>query len=153
EQYPDEIDDFVLLANEIFNKTDGIKYVHCEMRTTFYDESMLGIYWPYLTHLSLGFMVPFEDLFDIVQNVPNLVHLDMVIDYRDVNVVNESTELLTNIKEHYPMPSSSKIETLRLAVEHDEECLESFRPLPFDKVVQNLKWYWPQLKDIIIQEN
>ncbi|KAJ2499984.1 hypothetical protein GGH96_003095 [Coemansia sp. RSA 1972] len=152
EQYPDEVDDFVFLANELFNKTDDIKHVHCEMRTTFYDETMLGIDWPYLTHLSLGFMIPFDDLFEIVQNIPNLVHLGMVIVHRDVDVITESTKLLTDIKEHYPEPSSSKIETLRLAVEHDEECLESCCQKSFNDVIENLKWYWPQLKNIVIQD-
>ncbi|KAJ2246263.1 hypothetical protein GGH98_004355, partial [Coemansia sp. RSA 454] len=77
EEYPDEVDDFVFLANEIFNKTDDIKYVHCEIRAANFDDSMLGIYWPYLTHLSLGFTILFEDLFEIVQNVPNLLELNM----------------------------------------------------------------------------
>ncbi|KAJ2177657.1 hypothetical protein GGH18_006041, partial [Coemansia sp. RSA 530] len=114
EEYPDELDDFVFLANEIFSKTDDIKYVHCEIRAANFDDSMLGIYWPYLTHLSLGFTILFEDLFEIVQNVPNLLELNMVIDYHDVNVITEATEFLTNIKKHYPTPSSSKIETLRI---------------------------------------
>ncbi|KAJ1782221.1 hypothetical protein LPJ67_005177, partial [Coemansia sp. RSA 1938] len=117
EEYPDEVDDFVFLANEIFNKTDDIKYVHCEIRAANFDDSMLGIYWPYLTHLSLGFTILFEDLFEIVQNVPNLLELNMVIDYHDVNVITEATEFLTNIKKHYPTPSSSKIETLRIVIE------------------------------------
>ncbi|KAJ2544963.1 hypothetical protein GGF49_000873 [Coemansia sp. RSA 1853] len=67
------------------------------------------------------------------------------------NLLIETTELLTNIKKYYPMPSSSKIETLYLAVYHDEECLESCCPMLFGGAIENLKWYWPQLKDIEFQ--
>ncbi|KAJ2834150.1 hypothetical protein J3B01_004094 [Coemansia erecta] len=151
EEYPDEVDDFVFLANEIFNKTDDIKYVHCEIRAANFDDSMLGIYWTYLTHLSLGFTILFEDLFEIVQNVPNLLELNMVIDYHDVNVITEATEFLTNIKKHYPTPSSSKIETLRIVIECATLCSNPCCQSPFGKAVQNLRWYWPQLKNIDIQ--
>ncbi|KAJ2163399.1 hypothetical protein GGH15_004482, partial [Coemansia sp. RSA 562] len=151
EEYPDELDDFVFLANEIFSKTDDIKYVHCEIRAANFDDSMLGIYWPYLTHLSLGFTILFEDLFEIVQNVPNLLELNMVIDYHDVNVITEATEFLTNIKKHYPTPSSSKIETLRIVIECATLCSNPCCQSPFGKAVQNLRWYWPQLKNIDIQ--
>ncbi|KAJ2499098.1 hypothetical protein GGH96_003758 [Coemansia sp. RSA 1972] len=72
-QYPQEADDFVSLANEIFNKTDGIENVHCELYTPNFARKMVGIDWPYLTHLSMSFIMPFKELFAILQNVPSLV--------------------------------------------------------------------------------
>ncbi|KAJ2123711.1 hypothetical protein IW147_002304 [Coemansia sp. RSA 720] len=148
--YPEEAEDFVSMANKIFNKTDGIEYVHCKIYSG-YTEIMNDIDWPYLTHLSLGFSMPFNVLFEMHSKVPNLVHLDILIANCSDNELIETTELLTNIKKYYPMPSSSKIETLYLAVYHDEECLESCCPMLFGGAIENLKWYWPQLKDIEFQ--
>ncbi|KAJ2499986.1 hypothetical protein GGH96_003097 [Coemansia sp. RSA 1972] len=151
-QYSEEADDFVSLTNEIFNKTDGIEHVHCEIRSAYYDWNMVGIDWPYLTHLSLGFMMPFKELFDMLPKVPNLVCLEVNITKCIDREFAEATEFLTNIKKHYPAPSSSKITTLCLAVEHDKECLESCCPMLFGGAIENLKWYWPQLKDIIFRD-
>ncbi|KAJ1852152.1 hypothetical protein GGH12_003476, partial [Coemansia sp. RSA 1822] len=146
--YPYEADNFVPLTNEIFNKTDGIGYVHCEIRSVNFAESMVGIDWPYLTHLSLGFMMSFKALFDMVPNVPNLVYLDMNVGGHYMNELVNATELLTNIKEHYPEPSSSKIETLCLVGKHGPSCSYPCCRQPFREAIENLKWYWPQLKNI-----
>ncbi|KAJ2501179.1 hypothetical protein GGH96_002099 [Coemansia sp. RSA 1972] len=149
EPYPEEADDFILLANEIFNKTEGIGHVQLEIRYANFAGSMDGVDWPYLTHLSLSFTMPFKALFDILPNVPNLVQLDMIIGSYDEHVLDETTELLINIKKHYSTPSSSKIKTLRLADERAVSRQESFFQPQFRKALENLKWYWPQLKDIV----
>ncbi|KAJ2147666.1 hypothetical protein IW142_001544, partial [Coemansia sp. RSA 564] len=119
-RYPDETDDFVSLTNEIFNKTDGIEQVHCDIYTPNYARCMVGIDWPYLTHLSMSFIMPFKELLRMLPKVPNLVCLDMTIGYCSNSEFAETIELLTNIKQHYPEPSSSKITTLSIAVDHDE---------------------------------
>ncbi|KAJ2526230.1 hypothetical protein IWW43_006459 [Coemansia sp. RSA 1935] len=147
-RYPDETDDFVSLTNEIFNKTDGIEQVHCDIYTPNYARCMVGIDWPYLTHLSMSFIMPFKELLRMLPKVPNLVCLDMTIGYCSNSEFAETIELLTNIKQHYPEPSSSKITTLSIAVDHDEVCEQSSCQKSFNKAIENLKWYWPQLKDI-----
>ncbi|KAJ2474986.1 hypothetical protein IWW56_005625 [Coemansia sp. RSA 2131] len=147
-RYPDEADDFVLLANEVFNKMDGIEYVCCEIYTPNYARSMVGIDWLYLTHLSMSFTMSFKDLFNMLPKVPNLVYLDMNIGYCSNDEFAEDTELLTNIKKHYPELSSSKITTLHIAVEHDALCEQSSCQKSLNEAIENLKWYWPQLKDI-----
>ncbi|KAJ2546873.1 hypothetical protein IWW35_004849 [Coemansia sp. RSA 1878] len=147
-RYPDETDDFVSLTNEIFNKTDGIEQVHCDIYTPNYARCMIGIDWPYLTHLSMSFIMPFKELLRMLPKVPNLVCLDMTIGYCSNSEFAETIELLTNIKQHYPEPSSSKITTLSIAVDHDEVCEQSSCQKSFNKAIENLKWYWPQLKDI-----
>ncbi|KAJ2275616.1 hypothetical protein EV176_002647 [Coemansia sp. RSA 451] len=152
EEYPEETDDFIPLANEIFNKTDGIEHVRCEIRAADYYWSMVGIDWPYLTHLSLNFAIPFKKLFDMLPKVPNLVFLNMVICYRNANEINEVTEFLTSIQERYPEPSSSKIETLYLTGKFNQPCSYLCRQLLSGRAVENLKWYWPQLKDIKFQD-
>ncbi|KAJ2443137.1 hypothetical protein IWW46_002673, partial [Coemansia sp. RSA 2440] len=148
EEYPEETDDFIPLANEIFNKTDGIEHVRCEIRAADYDRDMVGIDWPYLTHLSMDFIMPFKELLRMLPKVPNLVCLDMTIGYCSNSEFAETIELLTNIKQHYPEPSSSKITTLSIAVDHDEVCEQSSCQKSFNKAIENLKWYWPQLKNI-----
>ncbi|KAJ2499983.1 hypothetical protein GGH96_003094 [Coemansia sp. RSA 1972] len=153
ELYLDEADNFVPLTNEIFNKMNGIGYVHYEISSVDFAESVDGIDWPYLTHLSLTFMMPFNKLFGMVSNVPNLVYLDMNVGGYYRNELVEATKFLTDIKEHYPEPSSSKIETLCLAGQHGPSCSFPCCQQPFRKAIENLKWYWPQLKDIEFQEN
>ncbi|KAJ2123709.1 hypothetical protein IW147_002302 [Coemansia sp. RSA 720] len=152
-QYSEEADDFVTLTNEIFNKTDGIEHVHCEIRSAYYDWSMVGIDWPYLTHLSLGFMISFKELFDMLPKVPNLVFLNVDITKCIDHEFAEATELLTNIKKHYPAPSSSKIKTLRLVDENISLRSNSCCKHTFGGVIENLKWYWPQLRKIDLQDN
>ncbi|KAJ2123710.1 hypothetical protein IW147_002303 [Coemansia sp. RSA 720] len=151
--HPEEADDFISLANEIFNKTNDIGYVHCEICSADGVRNTDGVDWPYLTHLSLAFMMPFKDLFNMLPKVPNLVHLDILINNCSDNELTEATELLTNIKEHYPTPSSSKIKTLRLIDENSALHSYSRCKQTFGGVIENLKWYWPQLRDIKFEES
>ncbi|KAJ2165051.1 hypothetical protein GGH15_003589 [Coemansia sp. RSA 562] len=149
--YREEADNFVTLANEIFNKTDGIEHVYCKMRSMRYTERMNDVDWPYLTHLSLGFMIPFKELFVMLPKVPNLVCLDMNICQWGESKITEATELLTNIKKHYPTPLPSKIKTLRLVDNYGVMLPKLYHELPFVRAIENLKWYLPQLTDIDIQ--
>ncbi|KAJ1857383.1 hypothetical protein GGH12_002871 [Coemansia sp. RSA 1822] len=149
ELYPEETDDdFVSLSNEIFNKTDGIEHVQFEISSVNIAISMDGIDWPYLTHLSLSFMIPFKELFDMLPKVPNLVQLDMAVYDCDDDVFDETIELLTNIKNHYPIPSSSKIKTMCLTISHSIMRRGPCNKNSFGGVFENLKWYLPQLKNI-----
>ncbi|KAJ2531977.1 hypothetical protein IWW43_003444 [Coemansia sp. RSA 1935] len=152
EVYSEEFDDFVPLTNEIFNKTSGIEFVRCEISKINISEIMDRVDWPYLTHLMLGFNIPFNVLLDMLPKVPNLVHLEIDICGCDKNVLDETTELLTNIKEHYPIPSSSKIETLCLNISHSIMRWKFCNKMSFGGVFENLKWYLPQLKTIDILE-
>ncbi|KAJ2148249.1 hypothetical protein J3F82_004727 [Coemansia sp. RSA 637] len=147
-KYFDEADSFVPLANEIFNKTKGIEYVQCEIRMPNFSRNMDGVDWPYLTHLSLGFTMTFKALFKMLPKVPNLVQLDMIIGGYDRNELTKTIRLLTNIKKHYPTPSLSKIKKLLLADERAALRRKSYFQPQFRKALENLKWYWPQLKDI-----
>ncbi|KAJ2269712.1 hypothetical protein J3F81_004206, partial [Coemansia sp. RSA 371] len=110
--------------------------------------SMDGVDWPYLTHLSLGFTMTFKALFKMLPKVPNLVQLDMIIGGYDRNELTKTIRLLTNIKKHYPTPSLSKIKKLLLADERAALRRKSYFQPQFRKALENLKWYWPQLKDI-----
>ncbi|KAJ2834151.1 hypothetical protein J3B01_004095 [Coemansia erecta] len=152
-QHPEETDDFISLANEIFNKTDGIKHVQCEICSESGVKNVDGVDWPYLTHLSLAFMMPFKDLFDMLPKVPNLVHLDILINNCSDNELTEATEFLANIKKHYPAPSSSKIKSLRLIDENTALHSYSRCKQTFGGVIEDLKWYCPQLRDIKFQES
>ncbi|KAJ2721240.1 hypothetical protein H4S00_003023 [Coemansia sp. D1744] len=147
--YCEEAANFVTLANDIFNKTDGIEHVYCKMRSMRYTERMNDVDWPYLTHLSLNFMIPFKELFVMLPKVPNLVCLDMNIGHWGESKITEAIELLTNIKEHYPTPSSSKIKTLHLVDNYAVMHQELYRELSFVRAIENLKWYWPQLNNIV----
>ncbi|KAJ2666291.1 hypothetical protein IW148_001009 [Coemansia sp. RSA 1199] len=69
------------------------------------------------------------------------------------NELTEATEFLENIKEHYPTPSSSKIKTLRLIDENSALHSYSRCKQTFGGVIENLKWYWPQLRDIKFEES
>ncbi|KAJ2710906.1 hypothetical protein H4S00_006219, partial [Coemansia sp. D1744] len=151
DMYLNEPGNFVTFANRIFNNTDGIEHVHCHISAGYYTWNTDDVDWPYLTHLSLNFMIPFDELLDMLQKVPNLVYLDMAITGWIDNEYAETTELFASIKKHYPEPSSSKIKTLHLVDQRTIQRREAYCQLPFVGAIENLKWYWPQLKTIDIE--
>ncbi|KAJ2077974.1 hypothetical protein H4R24_004790 [Coemansia sp. RSA 988] len=137
---------FIGGVNELFQNTSNIKIVHWEIDSNVFRFDTSLIDWPHLTHLTIRTAIRFDMLFRIIAAVPNLIYLSLHLFTAAENTMEEDAEFLDSLQKAYPVPSTSKIESLAL------HCSRFMSREYVAFLQKKLQWFMPSLKSVFVHD-
>ncbi|KAJ2659097.1 hypothetical protein IW148_004390 [Coemansia sp. RSA 1199] len=134
------VETFYHKTNAVFRNISKIPIVRCTVADLSLKIDWSLVDWSYLTHLYIQNLADLDKILGAIPTMPYLVFASLIIDINYKTDLTSFVTMLNGLKQRYPKPSSSKIETLLISLLGIDDTLDS--------ALDELKWYFPKLEHI-----